>query len=90
MNETEIIKKIAKELFLTQAEVKETLDYIINEFARELKKGDRIYIRNFGSLHKVKRKKKRVRNIDNGRMTTIPANYTVKFKPAPALLKKIR
>ena len=90
MNEAEIVKKISDRFFLTQTEVEEALDYITGKFARELKKGERIYLRNFGSLHKVRRKKRRLRNVDNGRMMTVPAGYTVKFRPAPALLKKIK
>ena len=90
MNEAEIVKKISDRFFLTQTEVEEALDYITGKFISKLKKGERIYLRNFGSLQKVRRKKKRIRNVDNGRMMTIPAGYTVKFKPSPALLKKIR
>lgn len=89
MNETEIIKKIAKYLFLTRTEVKEALDYITVEFTRELKKGERIYIRNFGLLAKVKRKERRLRNIDTGKMITVLEHYTIEFRPAPALKKKI-
>ena len=89
MNEAEIVKKISDRFFLTQTEVEEALDYITGKFARELKKGERIYLRNFGSLSKVKRKKRRVRNIDTGRMITIPEYYTIEFNPAELLQKKI-
>ena len=89
MNETEIVRTIAKYLFLTNTEVKETSDYMFDVFSDELKKGERIYIRNFGSLQKIKRKKKRVRNINTGKMITIQEHYSVEFRPAPALLKKI-
>ncbi len=89
MNETQIIRQIAKYLFLTNTEVKETSDYMFDVFSDKLKKGERIYIRNFGSLAKVKRKAKRVRNIDNGKMMTIPEHWTIEFRPSPALEEKI-
>ncbi len=72
MNETQIIRQIAKYLFLTNTEVKETSDYMFDVFIEKLKKGERIYIRNFGSLARVKRKAKRVRNINTGKMMTVP------------------
>ncbi len=89
MNETQIIRQIAKYLFLTNTEVKETSDYMFDVFIEKLKKGERIYIRNFGSLAKVKRKEKRVRNIDNGKMITVPEHWTIEFRPSPALKEKI-
>jgi nucleoid DNA-binding protein len=90
MNREEIVKAISGKFFLTEAETEEVIKFIVEKAAGRLKKGERIYIRNFGSLHKVRRKKRRVRNVDDGRMMTIPASYTVKFRPAPALLKKIK
>jgi len=90
MNREEIVKAISKQFFLTEAETEEAVKFIIEQVAARLKKGERIYIRNFGSLHKFERKKRKVRNIDNGRMITVPANDTIKFRPAAALLKKIR
>jgi len=89
VNETEIVEKIAKYLFLTKAEVKETVDYMADEFTEKLKKGDRIYIRNFGALQRVKRKKRKVRDINSGKMKTIPEHYTVEFRPSSALKDKI-
>ena len=89
MNETEIIKKIAKYLFLTRVEVGEALDYITGEFVQELKKGKRIYIRNFGSLQRVKRKERRVRNPETKKIMILPTHYTVEFRPSPALKKEI-
>jgi len=90
MNQEEIVKAISGKFFLTETETKEALDFIIEKVVRELKRGERIYLRNFGTLQKVRRKKRRLRNVDNGRMMTVPAGSTVKFRPAPALLKKIR
>lgn len=89
MNESEIVEKIAKYLFLTKTEIKETVDYMADEFAEELKNGERIYIRNFGSLARVKRKKRRIRDINTGKMRTVPAHYTVEFRPSPALEEKV-
>lgn len=89
MNETEIIKKIAKYLFLTRTEVGEALDYITGEFTQELKKGKRIYVRNFGSLAKVKRKARRVRNPETKKIMIIPTRYTVKFTPSKGLQEKM-
>lgn len=89
MNETQIVETIARYLFLTKTEVKETLDFMVDEFAEKLKNGKRIYIRNFGSLARVKRKKRRVRNVETGKMMTIPEHFTIEFRPSPALKEKV-
>ncbi|MEA3506929.1 MAG: HU family DNA-binding protein, partial [Elusimicrobiota bacterium] len=89
MNETEIVATIAHYLFLTKAEVKETVDYMADEFAEKLKNGERIKIRNFGSLARVKRKKRRLRDINTGKMITVPEHYTIEFRPSPFLKEKI-
>jgi nucleoid DNA-binding protein len=89
MNETEIVKKIAYYLFLTKTEIKETSDYMFKLFTKKLKKGERIYIRNFGSLARIKRKERRLRDINTGKMITIPEHFTIEFRPSPFLEEKI-
>jgi nucleoid DNA-binding protein len=89
MNETQIVRRIAKYLFLTKTEVKETLDFMIDNFEEKLKKGERIYIRKFGSLARVKRKERRLRDINTGKMITVPEHFTIEFRPSPFLEEKI-
>ncbi len=89
MNQEELINAVTDKFFLSKAETREIIKYVLDRAVRDLKQGERVYIRNFGALHKVKRKKKRIRNIKTGKMITIPERETVEFRPASALLKKI-
>jgi len=89
MNQSELINTAAEKLFVTKAETKEALEFILNRFITDLKKGERIHIRGFGSLYKVKRKKKKGFNFKKGKTISIPERNSVEFRPAPALLKKI-
>ncbi len=90
MNQEDLIKALSHYLFLTQTETREALEFAIRRIAKDLKKGERIYIRNFGSLHRIKRKRKRVRNVQTGELMIIPEHYTVEFRPSTTLLDKIR
>ncbi|MDA3793057.1 MAG: HU family DNA-binding protein [Elusimicrobia bacterium] len=89
MNETQIVKRIAKYLFLTNTEVKETSDYMFKLWTKKLKKGESIKIKKFGSLARIKRKERRLRDINTGKMITVPEHYTIEFRPSPFLEKKI-
>ncbi|MFW6129687.1 MAG: HU family DNA-binding protein [Atribacterota bacterium] len=89
MNKQEIVESLAKYLSLTQTEIQEALEFIVNKFEHKLKNGERIYLRNFGSLQKVKRNKTRIRDINSGKLKTIPEHYTVEFRPSSALKEKI-
>ncbi len=89
MNQGDLIKDISQNLFLTYTETKEAFDLALDKVIKDLKKGKRIYIRGFGSLHKIKRKKKKGYNFKKKRTITIPAHFSVEFRPAPALKKKI-
>ncbi len=90
MNLGDLIRYFSKSLFVTYTETRETFDIALVKVIKDLKKGKRIYIRGFGALHKIKRKKRKIRSIKTGRITTIPERYSVEFRPSPALLKKIK
>jgi len=89
MNQGELVRFLARKLNLTQAETVEAVKAVIEKMTDELTKGDRVYIRGFGSLRKEKRKAKRTRDITTGKMTTIPERETIEFTPSRTLLKKI-
>jgi len=90
MNRQDIINTVSREFTLTKAETGRIIDYVAQMAAESLRSGDRVYIRGFGSLARVTRKKKRTRSIDSGKMITIPQRETVEFRPAAALEEKIR
>ncbi|MCK5493343.1 MAG: HU family DNA-binding protein, partial [Candidatus Omnitrophica bacterium] len=75
--------------FLTQVESKEIIKFILARVTKDLKKGERVYFRDFGSFVKEKRKSKKVRHPKTGKIITIPEKTIVDFTPSEALINKI-
>ncbi len=89
MNQGELTLAISKRFFLTEVESREILKFIFAEIAVDLKKGERISFRGFGSFTKEKRSSKKVRHPKTGKIITIPERTTVEFNPSTSLTQKI-
>ena len=89
MTQTELIKKISARFFLTQPEEKEIIKYVIEQITTELQKGERVYLRGFGSFKTVTRKSKKVRHPKTKKIIIIPERQDVEFKTSKRLLKEI-
>ena len=89
MNQKELTLAISKRFFLTQVESGEIIKFILSRVTKDLKKGERVYFRDFGSFVKEKRKSKKVRHPKTGQIITIPEKTTVDFNPSKALIQKI-
>ena len=89
MNQGELTLAIAKRFFLTQAESQEIIKFIQAEITGDLKKGERISLRGFGSFTKEKRSSRKVRHPKTGKIITIPERITIDFNPAGLLLQKL-
>ena len=90
MNQGELTLAISKRFFLTQVESQEIIKFILAEIMGDLKKGERISLRGFGSFNKEKRSSRKVRHPKTGKIITIPAWITVKFNPSRSLLQKLK
>ena len=89
MNQKELTLTISKRFFLTQAESQEIIKFILAEITVDLKKGERISLRGFGSFTKEKRSSRKVRHPKTGKIITIPERITVDFNPAEFLLQNL-
>ncbi len=89
MNQGELTLAIAKRFFLTQVESREIIKFILAEITDDLKKGERVYFRGFGSFEKEKRSPKKVRHPKTGKIITIPERVTVDFNPSELLLRDL-
>ena len=87
MNQKELTLAIAKRFFLTQVESHEIIKFILSEITEDLKKGERISLRGFGSFTKEKRSSRKVRHPKTGKIITIPERVTVNFNPSDLLLE---
>ena len=90
MNQTDLTRAIAKRFFLTQVESKEIIDFILSRITDDLRKGERVYFRGFGSFAKEKRSQKKVRHPKTGKIITIPERVTVDFDPSKELLLTVQ
>ena len=89
MNQGELTLAISKRFFLTQTEAGEIIKFILTEITRDLKKGERISLRGFGSFIKEKRSSRKVRHPKTGKIITIPERITVDFNPSEFLIQNL-
>ena len=90
MNQRELTLAISKRFFLTQVESKEIIKFILSKITEDLKKGQRVYFRGFGSFVKEMRSPKKVRHPKTGKIIIIPERTTVAFNPSRELLENLR
>ncbi len=90
MNQTQLTISIAKRFFLTQTEAGEIIKFILAEITEDLKKGERISLRGFGSFTKEKRSSRKVRHPKTGKIITIPERITVDFHPSESLIQNLK
>ncbi|MFH1309532.1 MAG: HU family DNA-binding protein [Candidatus Omnitrophota bacterium] len=89
MNQKELTLAVSKRFFLTQAEAGEIIKFILAEITEDLKKGERISLRGFGSFNKEKRSSRKVRHPKTGKIITIPVRITVDFNPSESLIQNV-
>jgi len=89
MNQGELTLAVSKRFFLTQTESGEIINFILSKTTEDLKKGERVYFRGFGSFIKEKRSAKKVRHPKTGKIITIPERVTVDFHPSESLLRDL-
>ena len=90
MNQGELTLAISRRFFLTQVESGEIIKFILSRITEDLKKGERAYLRGFGSFVKEKRSSRKVRHPKTGKIITIPERITIDFDPSKELLKNLR
>jgi nucleoid DNA-binding protein len=80
----------AKGLEITQQDVLEVVQTLIDEITDSLAQGDSVVMRNFGAFQVREMKAKVGRNPKNpGEDVQIPARAVVKFKPGKELKEKV-
>ena len=90
MNQSQLARTIAKEFILSQVDAAAIINSVLIQIAASLKKGERVYFRNFGSFTKKIRPGRHVRHPKTGQLIWIPPRPDVDFDPAKDLLKAKR
>jgi len=87
MTQSQLAKAIAKEFFLSLVDAAAVVNSILARMTGSLRKGERVYFKDFGSFTKKIRPGRHVRHPKTGQLIWIPPWLDVDFNPAKGLLK---
>jgi len=90
MTQSQLVRAIAKEFFLSQVDAAAIIDSILAKITGSLRKGEWVYLKDFGSFTKKIRPGRHVRHPKTGQLIWIPSRPDVDFNPAKDLLKAKR
>lgn len=90
MRKADLIADISEKTGIAKVDVLVTLEAFFKEVKDNLKTGENIYIRGFGSFIVKKRAAKVGRNIKKNVAIEIPAHYIPSFKPAKVFVDTIK
>jgi len=80
MNKEELVDKLAGDVKITKVQARATLDALMSEVKKTLKKGGKVALVGFGTFSVGKRSARTGRNPQNGKPIKIAAKKVVKFK----------
>jgi len=85
MNKGDLISLVAKDSKITKVQAAKTIDSLVDNITRMLKKGERTSLVGFGTFSIARRKARAGRNPQTGEPIRIPAKRVVKFTPGKTL-----
>lgn len=85
MNKAELVEAMAKKTGATKKATEESLNALVEEITKALKKGDKVQLVGFGTFEVRKRAARKGRNPQTGEEIKIPASKAPAFKPGKAL-----
>lgn len=89
MNKSELVRKMSDNLGMTQTEVREIVDMLLEEMTQTLIDGKRIEVRNFGVFEARWRNEKVGRNVKKNIPVPIPAQRWIFFRAGRNVLKAL-
>ena len=89
MTKKDMAKTIAEEMSLTQGQVKEIVQQVLDGIWETLLTEGRIELRNFGVFEVKQRKPRRARNPRTGEQVQVPARQVVTFKPGQEMKQRV-
>jgi DNA-binding protein HU-beta len=85
ITKADLVNQISTETGVSPEMTKAVIISFMKKVPENLKKGDNVFLRGFGSFIVVHRAQKTARNIGKNTLITIPARDEFKFKPVPGL-----
>lgn len=90
MRKVDIVSKIADATGVPKTDVLITLEAFFKEVKDQVKEGENVYVRGFGSFIAKKRAQKVGRIITRGESIIIPEHYIPAFKPAKVFMEQVK
>lgn len=90
MTKSDLVEKIASDAGLSKADAQRSLDAMIDNIKKALKKNQKVTLVGFGTFSVSKRKARKGRNPRTGEEIKIPASKVPKFTPGKGLKDAIR
>jgi DNA-binding protein HU-beta len=90
MHKKDLIEQVARKTGKSQAEVKETLEAILETITDTVKKGNRVTLTGFGTFTRQKQAARMGRNPRTGKPLKIAAKNKVKFKAGAELSGQVK
>ena len=90
MNQEQLTQAIARKFYLSQAESRRIIKFILSKIKEDLRNGRRVYFRGFGSFIKEKRPGRRSSHPKTGKIIWIPSKTDVVFNPSKLLLETLQ
>lgn len=81
MKKTELIKAVSIDTGIGQKDVTSIFDSIFIQISEDLKKGNEVTVKDFGTFKLETRSARKGRNPQTGEVIDIPEKQVVKFKP---------
>lgn len=89
MTQTDLTRALAKTFGLPHVKSQKILRALLENMAQALAAKQKVALRGFGSLNPVRRAAKKVRHPKTGKIITLLEHVTIRFRPAPALEKRL-
>lgn len=90
MHKKDIIDKLVRKTDLDETSSKRVLNLILGDIAASLKKGQSVTLTGFGTFVIRKKKKRTMRNINDGQFIVVPAHKAVGFEVGLPLKRLVR
>jgi DNA-binding protein HU-beta len=90
MRKVDIVSKIADATGVPKTDVLITLEAFFKEVKNQVKTGENVYVRGFGSFVNKHRAAKKARNISAKTTVMVPAHSVPGFKPAKEFTDQVK
>ncbi|MFN8277237.1 MAG: HU family DNA-binding protein [Chitinophagales bacterium] len=90
MRKADIVTRVADLTGVQKVDVLVALEAFFKEVKSQLKNGENVYVRGFGSFITKKRARKIGRNIKKNEAIEIPEHYIPAFKPAKTFVDAVK